>query len=549
MSEERFLQDWPKGREMRAEAIRRLKGGRFDLLVIGGGATGTGIAVDAATRGLRTALVERADFASGTSSRSTKLIHGGVRYLEQAVKKLDRGQYELVRHALTERATFLANAPHLSRRLALLTPTYSPLEQLYYWLGLKAYDLLAGKHGIGSTMSLSRAAALRAFPALDAKRLGGAVVYYDGQFDDARVNVALALTAERAGAVLLNYAEVIGISGNGEAQTVAVRDGNSGDVFEVGARVVINATGPFTDAVRHLDDPGAEPLLETSSGVHITLAGELCPPDMGMLIPKTDDGGVLFVLPWLGKSLIGTTDEPEKPIDNPVAHEAAIAYLLSHVNRYFSRQFGRSDVLAAWSGFRPLVGSSRAAVGATAALVRDHVVVESRSGLVTVTGGKWTSYRQMASDAVDYVIRTRGLIATSPCITKTLRLAGGNDYDPDGWRELVAGFGFEPDIAEHLNHAYGDRAKDVASLAAGSGGQRLSDGYPYLEGEVVWAAREEYAQSVMDVLARRTRLAFLDRAAAMRCVARVADLLSAELGWDEARRTRELSEAHARLGS
>jgi glycerol-3-phosphate dehydrogenase len=531
----------------RSEAVERLKGGRFDLLIIGGGATGTGIAVDAATRGFRTALVERADFASGTSSRSTKLFHGGVRYLEQAVKKLDRRQYELVRHALAERATFLANAPHLSRRLMLLTPTYSPFEQLYYSLGLKTYDLLAGKSGIGQTTALSRAAAMRAFPTLEAKRLSGAVVYYDGQFDDARVNVALALTAERAGAVLLNYADVTGISGKGEARTVAVRDGIRSDAFEVGARIVINATGPFTDAVRQLDDPGAEPLLKTSSGVHITVAGDLCPPDMGMLIPKTDDGRVLFVLPWLGKTLIGTTDDAESPVDHPVAHEAQIDYLLGYVNRYFSRQFSRSDVLAAWSGFRPLVSSSLAAAHGTAALVRDHVIVESRSGLITVTGGKWSSYRQMASDAVDYVIRTRGLVATSPSVTKTLRLAGADDYDPDGWRELVADFGFEADIADHLNHAYGDRAKRVASLAAGSGGQRLSEGYPYLEAEVVCAAREEYAQTVMDVLARRMRLAFLDRVSATCCIDRIADLLSAELGWDEARRKREVSEARARL--
>jgi len=535
---------------LRADAVERLKTSAFDILVIGGGATGTGIALDAATRGFRVGLVERYDFGSGTSSRSTKLIHGGVRYLEQAFKKLDRAQYNLVRHALAERAIFMKIAPHLSRRITLLAPTYTRGEELYYWLGLKIYDMLAGKRGIGSTRLHSRAAALAEFPALSAAKLKGAVAYYEGQFDDARMNIALALTAERAGAAIVNYTQVVGfVKEGGSIGGVQVRDTIGDAAFEIHARVVINATGPFTDVIRQLDDPAAQPVLQTSSGVHIVVSGELCPPDTGMFIPKTDDGRVLFLLPWMGKTLIGTTDEPAEPVDHPIAGEADLAYLIKHVSRYLERPLTRGDVLAAWSGLRPLFAGKHAAGRGTAKLVRDHVIFESPSGLVTVTGGKWTTYRQMASDAVDHLVRERGLVEKSPCITATLRLVGGDGYRSDGARELVQKFGFDRDIAEHLNHAYGDRAESVAALTAQGLGKRLSDGYPYIEAEVVWAAREERAESVMDVLARRTRLAFLDRAGATHCIERVVELLAGVLEWDATRRKREHGEARARLSN
>ncbi len=534
----------------RADAIERLKTEAFDVLIIGGGATGTGIALDASTRGFRVALVERYDFASGTSSRSTKLIHGGVRYLEQAVKKLDSVQYQLVRHALAERATFLKIAPHLTRRVALLTPSYSRWEQLYYWAGLKLYDLLAGRRNLGSTKLLSRRASLATFPGMRETGLVGAVLYYDGQFDDARMNIALASTAERAGAAIANYIEVVGLpKADGRVAGAQVRDHIGHTAFEIKARVVINATGPFTDSVRRLDDAAAQPMLRTSSGVHIVVAGDLCPPDTGMLIPKTDDGRVLFVLPWLGKTVIGTTDEPAEPVDHPAAHEAEIDYLLKHVSRYLKQPPRADQVLAAWCGLRPLVAGDSGHAGGTAKLARDHVIRESESGLVTVTGGKWTTYRLIASDAVDHLVNHRGLVAKAPCITDQLRLIGGERYRSDGDRALVERFGIDPDVADHLNHAYGDRAEQVAALAADGLGKRLADGHANIEAEVVWAAREEYAQGVMDVLARRLRLAFLDRVSAERSVPRVAELLGGVLSWDDERREREIVEAMERLRS
>jgi glycerol-3-phosphate dehydrogenase len=530
----------------RKDQIERIKAETFDLLVIGGGATGCGVALDAASRGLRVALVERQDFSEGTSSRSTKLIHGGVRYLEQAIKGLDVGQFNLVRDALHERAVLLRLAPHLARAIALITPLYRIWEAPYYWTGLKMYDALSGKASVGASSFLSKEAALERMPTLRQKGLIGAVLYYDGQFDDARMNVSIALTAIAHGAAVANYVEVTDfIKEGGRVIGARLRDAREGQTFEVKARGLVNATGPYTDNLRRMDDPAVAPMVSVSSGVHIILDGSFIPRGTGMLIPKTEDGRVAFALPWLGQVLAGTTDNPANVGDHPLATEEEIEYILRHLRRYFEGDITRAGVKAAWCGLRPLVSDPKA--GGTARLSRDHVIVGSPSGLITITGGKWTTYRKMAEDCVDQTIRLNGLRSPRECQTNDLPLLGGAGYAPGNAAWLAKSFGLEREVADYLNQAYGDRSEGVARLSSQGYAARLTPGYPCLEAEVLWAAREELAQSPLDVLARRLRLAFLDLSAAEAALPRVCQLLSKEFAWDAKRRVREEQLARERL--
>jgi glycerol-3-phosphate dehydrogenase len=530
----------------RAAQLRRLQQETFDVLVVGGGATGAGTALDAASRGLRTALVERDDFSAGTSSRSTKLLHGGVRYLEQAVKGLDRTQFNLVKDALRERATLLRLAPHLAHPLPILTPLYHRVQIPYMMTGLKLYDALAGRANLGSSRFVGRAEALERFPMLKEEGLRGGVLYYDGQFDDARMNVALALTAAEEGAAVANHVEVTGLlKEGGRVRGAAVRDTLTGNRWEIPAKVVVNATGPFADALRRLDDPEVPPMLTASSGIHIVLDGRFSPPDTGLLIPQTDDGRVLFLLPWLGYTLFGTTDAPAAIEPHPTASDDDIDYLLSYLGRYFGVPAGRDDVLATWSGLRPLVSNPKAAD--TARLARDHVVNTSASGLVTIAGGKWTTYRKMALDTVAEALRVGGLEAGASR-TDGIKLVGAEGYTPEGAARLQAKFGLDADVAEYLNRAYGSRARAIAELA-GAHPERLVAGQPHLAAEVVYSATAEGACTAVDVLARRTRLAFLDRRAALEALPKVIALLGDALAWDEARRAQEDRDARAYLGA
>ncbi len=483
-----------------------------DVLVVGGGASGAGVALDAISRGLSVAIVEREDLASGTSSRSTKLIHGGVRYLEKAVKQFDRSQFALVRDALHERAVLIRNAPHLCHPLPLVTPLYSWLQVPYFMTGLKLYDLLAGRSNLHPSRFVNAREAKRRFPQLRGEGLRGGVVYYDGQFDDARMNVAIAMSAAERGAVVLTHAEVseLHLQG-GRLAGATVHDHLDGSAFELRARAIVNAAGPYVDAVRRLADPDATPMLSASSGVHIVLDETFSPPDTGLLIPETEDGRVLFLLPWLGSTLVGTTDQPAEIVDDPQATESEIAYILRHLEQYFDVPVRREDVKSAWSGLRPLVSDPRAAD--TAKLSRDHVVHVSDEGLVTLAGGKWTTYRRMAADAVDAAITSAGFEGVAPSATVDLKLAGAERLRADGAAALQQR-GFDADVAKHLHHAYGDRAELVAELAEDGLGARLADGHPFIEAEVVYARDAELAVTARDVLHRRTRLAFLDEAAA-----------------------------------
>lgn len=526
----------------RSEQLHRLQNESFDLLIIGGGATGVGCALDAATRGLSVALVEADDFSSGTSSRSTKLIHGGVRYLEQAVKNLDRSQFNLVRDALRERSILIKLAPHLAEPIALLTPLYQVYQLPYFMTGLKLYDRLAGKSNLAPSYFVTRKQALARFPQLKPKGLRGGVVYHDGQFDDARMNVSIAMTAHEHGAVMANHVRVEQLMKEaGRCCGAQLRDELTGARWSVNAKQVINATGPFCDHIRKLDDPDCSTMLSASSGVHIVLDKTFSPPQLGMLIPETDDGRVLFVLPWLGHTLVGTTDNPATIEAHPKAQGDDIDYLLEHVSEYFKAPITRNDVKATFSGLRPLVSDLTSLE--TAKLSRDHVVQISESGLVTIAGGKWTTYRKMAEDAVNQAIKTGGLEPKQSSQTARTFIAGGKDYCPLATTELIEDYDIDDDCADYFNRAYGDRAPKVLDIAKQGYKTYLADGHEYLEAEVIYACRFEGACTIVDVLARRLRLSFLDHQATLGCIEKTADLMAGELSWTQMTRTNQIQKA------
>lgn len=513
----------------RNEGIAEIECGRlFDLAIIGGGATGLGTAVEAASRGLATVLIDQHDFCKGTSSRSTKLIHGGVRYLAQ-------GNARLVIGALTERGRLLENAGHVVGALPLVVPFYRWWEAPYYLAGLKLYDALAGRRGIGNSVFLSREKALSSVPNLSGNGLRGGILFYDGQFDDARLAVSLARTAANFGAKLLNYVKALGLEKDGvRLRGIACRDELTGRRFEIRAKGVVNATGVFADEVRRMDDPAAPRMIEASQGSHLVLSREFLPSDCGILVPKTDDGRVLFAIPWHERVLAGTTDlkvnHPELE-PRPLADE--VDFILRHLSRYLARAPHRSDILSMFAGLRPLIKGGEGT--ATKALSRDHSVIVSTSGLVSVLGGKWTTYRKMGEDAVDRVSEVAGLSPT-PSQTSELKLCGatGNGDSPRGGRV----FGRDESAIACLI----EKEPDL--------GRPLAEGLPYTRADVVWAARSEWALTVEDVLARRTRLLLLDARASMEAAPDVAGLLARELGYgsawiaSQAEEYRELAKAY-----
>ena len=507
----------------RTENLARLAAGEFDLLVIGGGATGAGVALDAASRGLSTALIERCDFAGGTSSRSTKLVHGGVRYLEAAVAHLDRAQFHLVREALAERAILLRIAPQLVHPLRTVVPVYSLAQAVFYRTGLWLYDRAAGDAAIGRSQYLSRAAMLRSFPRLRRRRLMGGVAYYDGQFDDARMNVTLAATAAREGAAVANRVEAVSlVAVEGRLAGARVREAMSGEEFVVRARAVVNAAGPGSDAVRRLENPQAEPLLAVSRGTHFAFDRAWAPGSDGLLIPKTSDGRVLFLLPWEGRTIAGTTDIRAEPSRDPEPSAEELDYLFDQLSQWLEPAPARSDLRAAWAGLRPLIAEG--AIG-TAGLVREHHIEVGPKGLVSIAGGKWTTYRLMAEETVDRVIETAELRPQSDCRTHELLLIGADGYRAGLESELATQYGLDADMAEHLAHAYGVRAGELLADAGEHGCRRLVAAYPYIEAEVLWAVQQEMALTPDDVLARRLRLAFLDESAAAVARPRVETLM------------------------
>ncbi|PWY66147.1 DAO-domain-containing protein [Aspergillus sclerotioniger CBS 115572] len=574
-----------KSRLEQIQELKRSSGGsnpdEYDLLVIGGGATGSGIALDAATRGLKVAIVERDDFSAGTSSKSTKLVHGGVRYLEKAVWELDYNQYKLVKEALRERKYFLNTAPHLSSWLPIMVPLQKWWHAPYFWAGTKFYDYLAGSEGIESSYFLTKSKAIDAFPMLRKDNLIGAMVYYDGAHNDSRMNVSLAMTAALYGATVVNHMQVTGLTKDASGKLngarlkdlIPGRDGQEAEEFTIKAKGIINATGPFTDSIRKMDEPDVKEIVAPSSGVHVILPGYYSPSDMGLIDPSTSDGRVIFFLPWQGNTIAGTTDEPTEITPQPQPSEKDINWILSEVRNYLAPDINidRSDVLAAWAGIRPLVRDPK--VKSSEALVRNHLISVSASGLLTCAGGKWTTYRQMAEEAVDeaidvFGIKPRGVsgapdisgvggsglvsdgaVLDGSCQTHQVRLIGAHGFSKTLFINLIQHFGLEVDVAKHLTESYGDRAWQVAALSAPTNarfpvrGQRISTLYPFIDGEIRYAVRHEYAQTATDVIARRTRLAFLNAEAALEALPNIIDLMGEELKWDRTRKETEWKES------
>lgn len=484
----------------------------WDMVIVGGGATGVGVAVDAASRGYEILLLEQNDFGKGTSSRSTKLVHGGVRYLEQ-------GNIPLVMEALKERGLLRQNAPHLVHDLPFIVPNYDWWEAPFYGMGLKVYDLLAGKFGFGKSRILSKAEILQEIPTIKTEGLRGGVIYYDGQFDDSRLLVNLVSTAAEHGATILNYTSVTGMikDGDGYVSGVTVIDSESKAEFQVKAKVVINATGAFTDSVRRLADESVQPMIAPSQGIHLVFDRSLMPGSSAIMVPHTSDGRVMFAIPWHEHVLVGTTDTAiEEPTLEPKPFEQEIEFILETAGKYLSRPPSRADILSVFVGIRPLVKAGGA--GSTAALSRDHTIHIDNSGLLTICGGKWTTYRKMAEDGVDHAL-TLAKLDEKSCVTKSLKIHGfAENLQPDA----------------HLS-VYGCDAQKIQAMISkdASLGEKLHPDLPYVLAEVIWAVQNEMCRTVEDFLARRVRALFLNSGAALAMAPRVAQLIARELKKDD----------------
>lgn len=497
----------------RAESIAALEANKdWDVIIVGGGATGLGAAVDAASRGYRTLLLEQADFAKGTSSRSTKLVHGGVRYLAQ-------GDIALVYEALHERGLLLKNAPHLVHDQEFIIPTYDWKSRLMYQVGLTFYDLLAGRSGFRKSKWLNAAQVALAIPGLSPKKLMGGVSYSDGQFDDSRLAINLAQTAAEHDGVILNYMKVTGLQKgfNGKISGVVAQDLESGKTYQLNGKSVINATGVFVDDLLKMDVPAGRPLVSPSQGAHIVLDQSFLKGGTALMIPKTADGRVLFAVPWHGKVLVGTTDTPlnEHSMEpKPLSEE--IDFILNTAGSYLLKQPTRADVLASFAGLRPLAAPGKD-TNSTKEISRSHKLIVSDSGLITITGGKWTTYRKMAEDTIDKAIAL-GQLQPAKCITETIPVHGA----------------MQPAVEDTLA-IYGSDAAPLRQLISTQAdyATQLDPAFPLLKGEVVWMVRNEMARTVEDVLARRSRVLFLDAKAAGKLAPAVAAIMAEELQFNE----------------
>lgn len=507
----------------RLQLIQNLADGtQWDVIIIGGGATGLGIAMDAATRGYKTLLVEQADYAKGTSSKATKLVHGGVRYMAQ-------GDLGLVREACHERGLLLKNAPHLTKNETFVIPNYSWFNNVKYTIGLKFYDLLAGKLSLGASKYINKKKTIEALPSIKQEGLKGGVVYHDGQFDDSRLALNIAQTAIENGATVLNYMKVEGLLKDDKKKVngIKVKDIETGNSYEAIGKIVINATGVYVDNILKMDKPEAPHLVRPSQGVHITLDRSFMVGENALMIPETDDGRVLFAVPWHNKLIVGTTDTLVDHAElEPRALDTEIEFILSTAGKYFVKKPMRSDVLAVFAGLRPLA-APKAEGAKTKEISRSHKIIVSDSGMITITGGKWTTFRRMAQDTLDKAIE-KNFLPAKKCVTEALHIHG---YVP------------EPNRADPL-HFYGADIAGVQKLINENPAllERLVPEYPYTKAMVVWAVRNEYARRVEDVLGRRFRLLFLDVHAAVAAAPAVAGIIAEELKLDQAWIAQELED-------
>lgn len=537
----------------------------FDLLIVGGGATGAGCALDAATRGLSVALVEANDFSSGTSSKSTKLVHGGVRYLEKAFWNLDYEQFKLVSAALKERCTFLKLAPYLAYEIPLMIPAYSWWQAPYYYMGTLAYALIAKFHGdtLNNCGYLSKAGVLSSMPFISSDNLIGAIVYSDGAHNDSRMNTLVALTASAHGASVANYVEVVKLLkkdrktnigkfglGKNEIYGAVVKDKITGKEFEVHAKGVISATGPLSDKIRAMDlGDKIKNTVVTSRGTHIVVSPSYCPKSHGLLDARSSDGRVLFILPWESSCLIGTTDIKCDPswVSTPSYDE--VKWMIDEANLFLSHdaKLEFKDIQSVWSGIRPMVTDPESKKD-TQEIARNHVITLTENGLLIINGGKWTTYREMAEDTIDRAVDVFDLgDKAKACVTRRSPIVGSYSWSKS-FDIILSKFGIPSDIALHLSNYYGDRALQiVAMMEADSSGKlkikRINPDYPYLEEEIINAVKYEYAVKPTDVICRRIRFAFVDMRAAYNSLEHVTSIMAKELNWSQSRAEKELAEA------
>jgi glycerol-3-phosphate dehydrogenase len=527
----------------RAKNLKCLAEEEFDLCIIGGGASGAGAALDAALRGLKVALIEQTDFAAETSSRSTKLVHGGVRYLEQAFKNLDFAQLRQVRHGLEERQIVLKNAPHLTQPLGLITPVFSWWEGLYFAVGLTLYDWFAGKNKIfPASRWLSKSETLQRIPGLN-PTIHSSVLYYDGQLDDARYCLALVQSAAALKAVVANHLELFDFkkAPNGKILAALVKDGSdSGEIIEVKARQFLNCTGPHADHIRQLANKKLEQCISPSKGVHLVLPANLLKSEQALLIPKTKDGRMVFAIPFEGTLILGTTDEPYEHLEaEPLLLAKEADFLLETLQPFLTQKVDKTAVKAGFGGIRPLIKAGKQSSGKqTKSLLRDHEVErDEHSGLISLLGGKWTTYRIMARDAINEVMKGFKQIPAQVSLSKTKdhALIGTAGFDTELWNKLHEKFGLEHDVCKHLAAKYGGLANKVVSITTENPAfrERILDKYPFIKAEIIYAVREEMALELRDFLARRIRLEIMDWEATKEAVPTVAQWMGQELGWTE----------------
>ncbi len=507
----------PKSKNMmqREKILQQVQDFResYDFIVIGGGATGVGIALETSTRGYKTLLLEKSDFAKSTSSKSTKLLHGGVRYLAQ-------GDVALVREACVERGRLLRNAPHLTKNQSFVIPAFGWFDELKYTVGLKMYDLLAGTYSLGRSHRISKKKTLEKIPTIQADKITGGIVYHDGQFDDTRMAVNVLQSSEENGAHVLNYTEVKGLtkSGEGKIDGVLFEDLETGKNYNVKGKAVINATGVFGDRILQLDEPGLAKTIRPSQGIHVVLDPSFLPGDHAIMIPKTDDGRVLFAVPWHNKVVVGTTDTPVEDASlEPVALEEELKFILKTTAKYLTKAPRRTDILSIFAGLRPLA-APKADSSKTKEISRSHKIAVSDSHLFTMVGGKWTTFRKMAQDMVERVEEVK-MWEKTKSQTKNFKIHG---YQKD------------VDLDDPM-YVYGTDREKILELASSEPGmdEILSGIFKLRKAQVVWAVRHEMARTVEDVLARRTRCLLLDAREAKRVAPQVAAIIAEETGKDK----------------
>ncbi|KAM0687815.1 mitochondrial glycerol-3-phosphate dehydrogenase [Conglomerata obtusa] len=527
----------------RKETIQKLKTKKFDLLIIGGGASGAGCALDAVTRGLSVALVEASDFGSETSSKSTKLLHGGIRYLQKAVNTFDLAQLKLVHEALKERKAVIDIAPYLTHKMPIMLPVYNKISVPYYWIGMKMYDWISGTKSLGHSFFLNKEKTIERFPIIKKENLQGSIVYYDGQFNDARLNLMVSLTASYYGASVMNYVKVNDlVKEHGYVKGAICTDTLTGETFKIKSKGVINATGPFIDKIRAKENGKCKEFVTPSSGVHIVLPREFAPRRMGLVIPGTSDGRILFFIPWQGKALIGTTDNKCKVQNNPKPSKEDLNFILDEVkeNITYPEILSRKNLLSAWSGIRPLVRNPND--DKTESIVRRHLIHVSQNRLITLSGGKWTTYRRMAEETIDKAIKEFNFTVKRNCVTKYVRILGAHDYDQDYYLRIMRDLNLPVDIAKHLSSTYGDRAYKLREYLQKKS-KKLSENYSFIEEEILYCIDNEMAVKLTDVIARRINLGFIDVLEASKNVFKVSKIMKKHLNWSEKIRKKEVLNA------